>query len=518
MDIVDGKALLIRVRQPERFTALLEDCVYISDLGGGVHELMVRWTLDNVEILSRIGLKGTPSTINKDYQWPGVFQPMTHQRETSAFIVNNPKCFVFDEAGVGKTASAAWATDYLINNGRIKRVLVVCPLSIVNAAWRRDLFNVLPHRSVGIAHGTPKTRREIIAGKYQYVIINFDGIEIVIDELMAGGFDCVIVDECNHLKRVQTRRWKTFKKLITPDTRLVMMTGTPAAQSPEDAYGLAKLVNPTSVPSFFGGWKDMVMQKITMFKWVPRTRAKDLVFKVLQPAIRHTKQECLDLPDMMYEIRDVPMTSQQQKYYELLRKQMYMEAAGEEISAVNAAAKLTKLLQISCGAVYSDNGSTVQFDMSSRLSELEAIIDECAHKVIVFAPFTHTIEMIENYLQKKKITCAVINGGVSLNRRGKIIQQFQDEIDPRVIIIQPQAAAHGVTLTAADTVVWFGPTTSVEIFLQANARAHRKGQVNKVTVYMIQGSPAENKVYASLNGKIDEHTRLIDLYNEVLTS
>lgn len=402
------------------------------------------------------------------------------------------------------------------------------------------------------------------------------------------------------------------------------------------------------------------MQKITMFKWVPRTRAKDLVFKVLQPAIRHTKQECLDLPDMMYEIRDVPMTSQQQKYYELLRKQMYMEAAGEEISAVNAAAKLTKLLQISCitgdtlvlsgsgwkrldsvttsdkvwdgvewvthggviykgrkpvtvldgvrmtadhrvltvsgwrtaqeiidgepskelsraavwlpdvarsdnevrlgyraspaytsgskeavydihnagprnrfvvkgdngtpiivhncGAVYSDNGSTVQFDMSSRLSELEAIIDECAHKVIVFAPFTHTIEMIENYLQKKKITCAVINGGVSLNRRGKIIQQFQDEIDPRVIIIQPQAAAHGVTLTAADTVVWFGPTTSVEIFLQANARAHRKGQVNKVTVYMIQGSPAENKVYASLNGKIDEHTRLIDLYNEVLTS
>ena len=518
MEVVGGRGILVRVRNPERYTSVLNDCIYIGDVGEGVHELMVRWNRENVDILTKLGLKNVPSTIKKDYKWPGAFTPMSHQKDTASFIVNNQKCFVFNEAGVGKTASAAWASDYLMSLGLIKRVLVVCPLSIVHAAWRRDLFNVVPHRRVGVAHGSVKTRREIITGDYEYVIINFDGVEIVLDELIASNFDMIIVDEANHLKNVQTRRWRTFKKLVKPETRLIMMTGTPAAQSPEDAYGLAKLVNPTKVPAFFGAWKATVMQKMSMFKWMPKSNAKDLVFKVLQPAIRFTKQECLDLPDMMYEVREVPLTSQQKKYYDKLKKQMLIEAAGEEISAVNAAAKLTKLLQISCGSVYSDEGNTVHFDVSSRMNELEAIIDECLHKVIVFAPFTHTIEMIEEFLTRKKHTCAVINGAVSLSKRSAIIEKFQNDPMLRVIIIQPQAAAHGITLTAADTVVWFGPTTSVETFIQANSRAHRKGQHNKVTVYMIQGSPAESKIYASLNKKIDEHEHLIALYNDIINS
>jgi SNF2 family DNA or RNA helicase len=258
------------------------------------------------------------------------------------------------------------------------------------------------------------------------------------------------------------------------------------------------------------------MQKISTFKWIPRPRAKDIVFRALQPAIRFTKEECLDLPDITYETREVPLTPQQDKYYQVLRKQLLIEAAGESVSAVNAAAKLNKLLQISCGAVYSDDGTTLYFDISNRLSELEAVIDESLKKVIVFAPFTHTIEVIEQYLTKKKISCAVINGAVSANKRTLHIQNFQDNPDPRVLIIQPQAAAHGITLTAANTIVWFGPTSSVETYLQANARAHRKGQDHKVTVIMLQGSPAESHMYTMLNSKVDSHQQIIDLYNNIL--
>jgi SNF2 family DNA or RNA helicase len=167
--------------------------------------------------------------------------------------------------------------------------------------------------------------------------------------------------------------------------------------------------------------------------------------------------------------------------------------------------------------VYSDEGAPLYFDISNRLAELEAVIDESLKKVIVFAPFTHTIEVIEQYLTKKKITNAVINGAVSANKRAVHIQNFQELPDPRVLIIQPQAAAHGITLTAANTVVWFGPTSSVETYLQANARAHRKGQDHKVTVIMIQGSPAESHMYTMLNGKVDSHNQLIDLYNNILT-
>lgn len=516
MEIIDNKALLLRVRRPDRFTSVIKDSAYIGQVEEGIHELMVKWDFDAVDALTRLGIKNVPSTILKDYAWSGRFTPMDHQKDTASFIVSNHRCFVFNEQGVGKTASAAWAIDYLMRIGKVKRVLVVCPLSIMRAAWQRDLFQVLPHRSVGIAHGTQKTRREIMQGNYEFVVINFDGVEIVLDDIKAANFDCIVVDEANGLKNTQTRRWKTFRKLVGEHTRLVLMTGTPASQSPEDAYGLAKLVCPHNVPAFFSGWKDLVMQKINQFKWIPRPRANDIVFKALQPAIRYTKEECLDLPDIMYQTREVPLTAQQEKYYNLLKKQFLFEASGEEISAVNAAAKLNKLLQISSGAVYSDDGTSLFFDVSNRLSELEAVIDESLQKVIIFAPFTHTIQLIEEHLRKKKISCAIINGAVSANKRATVIQQFQEQVDPRVLIIQPQAAAHGITLTAANTVVWFGPTSSVETYLQANARAHRKGQNHKVTVILMQGSPAEAHMYDMLNGKVDTHMKLVDLYADIL--
>lgn len=516
MEILDNKALLLVVRNPDKFTDTIANSKYLGEVGAGLHEILVKWDHENVDALTRLGIRNVPSTILKEYKWSGRFIPMEHQKVTASFIVANHRCFVFNEQGVGKTASAAWAADYLLKHKQIKRVLVVCPLSIMKAAWQQDLFQVLPHRSVGIAHGTPKTRRGIIEGKYDFVVINYDGIEIVIDEIVAADFDCIIVDEANYLKNPRTDRWKMFNKLTKNGARLILMTGTPAAQSPEDAYGLAKLVCPHNVPAYLGAWKDLVMQKITQFKWAPRPRANDIVFKALQPAIRYTKEECLDLPDMVYETRDVPLTTQQEKYYNMLKTQMLIEAAGEEVTAVNAAVKLSKLLQISCGSAYTDNGEIIHFDVSKRLAEVEAVIDESLRKVIIFAPFTHTIGVIEAYLQKKKITCAVINGKVPASKRATIIQQFQANPNPRVLIIQPQAAAHGITLTAANTVIWFGPTASVETYLQANSRAHRKGQDHKVTIILIQGSPAERMMYQMLNSKVEHHQKLVDLYTDVL--
>jgi hypothetical protein len=112
-----------------------------------------------------------------------------------------------------------------------------------------------------------------------------------------------------------------------------MMTGTPAAQSPLDAYGLAKLVNPRGVPRFFGSFRDQVMYKITRFKWGVKDSATETVFNALRPAIRFTKEECLDLPPMVYTKRKVELTPQQRKYYKQLKDQMVMQAAGEEVTA-----------------------------------------------------------------------------------------------------------------------------------------------------------------------------------------
>lgn len=480
-----------------------------------MNEVVVNWGLDEAHTLRSLNIN-VPSPITKRYSWPGQYKPFDHQKTTASFLTMNKKSFCFNEQGTGKTASAIWAADYLLSQGKVKRVLVVCPLSIMDSAWRNDLFSFAMHRTVDVAHGSKEKRKKIINSGSEFVIINYDGVEIVKDEIVNGGFDLFIVDEATHYKNAQTKRWKTLNKIIGENDWLWMMTGTPAAQSPVDAYGLAKLVNPMAVPRFFGSWRDMVMWKVTQFKWKPKETAKDTVFRTLQPAIRFTKDECLDLPDMIYTKRFVEMTGQQKKYYETLRKRLVMEVAGEDVTAANAAIAMNKLLQISAGAIYTDDGDTVQFDIKNRYQVLKEVIDESSKKVLVFVPFKHTIDLLVDKLTSDGVTSEVIRGDVPASKRTDIFARFQNDPDPKVLVIQPQAAAHGVTLTAANTVVWWGPTPSLETYAQANARVHRSGQTHKCTVIQLAGSAAEKRIYRMLDDRINIHTEMINLYKEIL--
>ena len=510
MKIIDNKALLLRVRDPNRVTALIPKSQQLPD-----NKVLVNWGLAEASSLKTLNIKA-PSPIEGRYKWTGKHKPFDHQKTTAGFLTMNKRAFCFNEQGTGKTASAIWASDYLLQQKLITRVLVICPLSIMDSAWRDDLFTFATHRTVSVAHGAAAKRKKIIEEGSEYVIINYDGVAIVADEIKKGGFDLVIVDEATHYKNAQTTRWKTLNKLINEDTWLWMMTGTPAAQAPTDAYGLAKMVNPRSVPRFFGSFKDQVMHRVSQFTWRPKPDATEVVFKALQPAVRFTKEECLDLPPMVYVKREVELTRQQKKYYKQLKDKLVMEITGAEVTAMNAAVSLNKLLQISAGAVYTDDGSTLEFDIKHRYKVLREVIDESSQKILVFVPFKHVIDILTDKLRSEGITTEVIRGDVSAPQRTQIFRTFQTTPNPRVLVIQPQAAAHGVTLTAANTVVWWGPTSSLETYEQANARVHRSGQVHKSTVVQLQGSAAEKHVYRLLDKRINVHTKLIDLYNEVL--
>lgn len=372
------------------------------------------------------------------------------------------------------------------------------------------------HRRVGIAHGSRETRVSVIKGNAEYVIINYDGIETVQNELIRGGFDLIIADEASALANAKSKRWRAMNALIQKDTWLWLMTGTPAAQSPEKAYGLAKIVNPSSVPAYAGAWKDKVMTKIGQFRWIPRPEAQQIVFDVLQPAIRYTKEECLDLPEMLYSTREVDMTPQQKKYYDKLRKEMLIQVAGEEITAVNAAVEMGRLLQISAGACYTQTGEVVEFDCSHKLNALLETVEESSHKTLVFCTYQHSIDLVQRFLTKHKISCDVIHGGVSVKKRTAIFDAFQKQKDPHVLVIQPQAAAHGVTLTAANTVCWFSPTTSAESYLQANARVHRQGQRNPCLVMHLCSSPVEKKLYKALEERTLAQGELLGMFKNFL--
>jgi superfamily II DNA or RNA helicase len=809
MQIIENKALLFRTRNPAKYSIIPKHKVLEAD-DDGIHEVAVYWGLDEARVLHNLGVKNVPSPIVGRYQWPGRYKPMQHQIDTAAFLTMHRRAFCFNDPGTGKTMSALWAADYLIEKGYVRRVLVLCPLSIMQSAWMQDLNNAIMHRSAIVAHHTQSSRRiEMIQQDYTFVITNYDGLALVAPEIIRDGrFDLVIVDECfvagtlvstpqgkrpieqlragdkvltsdgvarikrlvrntaehlvevklgngktirctpehpfftdvgwvcaknlagrrlisnaelsglrtgvspstlqsdmgygeqppdwtdllkilrteevastesqqeslyklsaratgqsyetedgrapkeiigdsqneraqtksagwernrydicgadcphciaksvgmelpdsvgyeaarlshelqarlrmagneigfgsgrqqphsesakgarpqeggevgttwvesvsyikcdslvdvfnlevegtpnyfvgdhwlvhncNAYKNATTNRWKALASIIKPETYLWMMTGTPASQSPVDAYGLAKLVNPGGVPKYLSAWRDQTMHKITQFKWAPKPNAAELVFEALQPAIRFTKAQCLDLPPVITVTRDVPMTPQQSKYYRLLKEQMMVKAAGETISAVNAGVAVSKLLQISCGAAYTDDREVVEFDASPRLAVLEEVLQETKRKVLIFAMFRSSIDAVAAYLNKKGYPTEQIQGDVSPAKRTRIIHDFQNTDNVRVLVLQPAAAAHGLTLTAADTVIFYGPLMSVEMYTQCIARADRKGQdSDKVTVVHLQSSHIEREMFKAMNSKVSEHALLVNLFNEEIKS
>ena len=298
----------VKFKAPTEEAEFICKCIEKSEIlntESGLSEVLVNWELPEMERLATLVPRDVkvPSPILKEYNWPGLFQPFVHQKETSEFLSLRRRAFCFNEAGTGKTSAAIWAADYLMNKGIIRRVLVICPLSIMFSAWQADLFKTAMHRTCGVAYGSASKRKKIIQGGYDFVVINYDGVGVVQKEIAESNFDLIIIDEANAYKTTSTQRWKILARILKMDTYLWMMTGTPASQSPLDAFGLARLVNPSGVPKFVTAWRDKVMQQVTRFKWLPKSTARDAVFNALQPAIRFEKAQCLDLPDVVYQIR-----------------------------------------------------------------------------------------------------------------------------------------------------------------------------------------------------------------------
>jgi len=524
MQVIENTALRLTV--PNHIAQNILQNVEKSELMidcGMDKDIAVYWGFNEAALLAHLldgelpnPVPAIPSPMLRDYDWPGVFKPFDHQKTTASFLSLRQRAFCFNEAGTGKTSAAIWAADYLMKMGAVKRVLIICPLSIMHSAWQADIFKTAMHRTCAVAYGDSSKRRQIVKDNYDFVIINYDGVAVVRDDIRDANFDLIIVDEANAYKTPTTKRWKILASLITSSTKLWMMTGTPASQSPVDAYGLAKLIAPYRVPKYITAWRDKVMRQISRFKWSPKPDAQQDVRYALQPAIRYTKKECLDLPEVTYQTREVPLSVQVARYYKTLKNQMLIEAAGQYISAVNAAASMSKLLQISGGAVYTDHQEVVEFDVSPRLAAMKEVIEETSNKLVIFVPYLHTIDVVTNYLNQEGYTNEVIKGDVPPRTRADIIDRFQTQENPRVLVIQPQSASHGVTLTAADTIIFWSPVMSVETYLQCIGRIDRVGQRNPCTVVHLQGSDAERRVYNMLQGKVDSHQKLVDLYKQEL--
>ena len=455
------------------------------------------------------------------YQFPGVESPFDHQVETVAFMLQNNIGYILDEMGTGKTLSFLWATDILFIHGFIETgVLVVAPLSTLDFVWAKELRNRMPHRTFQILHGTKKERIARLNKKAHYYIINHDGIKTIEKELIARKFDVVGIDELTAFKNNQAKRTQVMQKIVrhihTQKKRrgLWGMTGSPTANSPLDAFGQAKTINPKSLKQFGGYWtyfRDAVMIQLDMYNYVPRPGWQQVVASVLSPSIRHKLRDCVDLPETLHEERAIPMSAEQQKMYKQMKELFLVQYQNGEISASNAGVKALKLLQISAGCIYDEDRNYNLIDNKPKLNELYSIFEESGRdKLLVFATFRATIEQVTAFLRDKGVRVDCVYGGLNKNKRTAIYNEFQDG-DLEVLVAQPATSSHGLTFVACRHIVWFTPVPSNETHKQANARVVRPGQERTQIITRLHSSPAERRTYKALDGKENMSRALLEL-------
>jgi SNF2 family DNA or RNA helicase len=441
--------------------------------------------------------------------------PIRTSKANGGVLTLHPKGLVLNEIGTGKTQSSLWAADYLIKTKQVKKVLILSPLSTLERVWGDAIFTGFPHRRFVVLHGTAERRKKLLKTEADFYIINHDGFPII-SELAQGMFDLVIVDEAAVLRNPSTQRFKVFRKWMdnNTSTRLWLMTGTPTPNDPTDAWALAKLVNSPFCTKTFTSFREQVMMKIAQWKFVPRPEAVDIVKHILQPAVRYTRDECFDLPDTVIQTRQVELTPEQKKHYTQMLRHFVTEMSTEgTITAVNEAVKIQKLVQIACGVAYGDDGRNIELDCTPRINLVKEVIEEAGEKVIVFVPLTGTLHMLEKELSKHW-TVGVVNGEVSSTKRNQIFQDFQEAKDPHVLIAHPATMAHGLTLTVASTIIWYGPVTSNEQYVQANGRIERIGKRHTSNVIHIEATDLEYKMYERLKNKQKLQGLLLDLIQQ----
>jgi SNF2 family DNA or RNA helicase len=508
------RKLMLNLRDPQRVMTLIPTATTMSIRGKDV--VIVPHREDEVRVLRNLGFDA-PAPMGYYYDWPGMYKPFAHQKTTAEFLTTNPRSFCLNGMGSGKTLSVLWAFHYLKSMGLVKRMLVISPLSTLERTWGDEIFKHFTELQFTVLHGSREKRHLLIDNDFDIYIINHDGIksdETVKKLVGREGLDLIVIDEIASFRNASTDRWKYLNKIIKDKVWVWGLTGTPTPQEPTDAWAQIRLINPGGVPKYFSHFREQVMQPLTQFKWSARKGATDIVSRVMQPSIRFSREECIDLPPTTMITRQTALSPEQVKMYKEMLTQLNTEHDGGKISAVNEATKLGKLLQILCGAAYSYNedGQREVIDIPSkpRIELVKEIIEEAGAKVIVFVPLTGALEALATEL-RKDYSVEVVHGGVSRLERDRIFAAFQKAKDPRVLVANAAAMSHGLTLTAANTIVWFAPPTSNEVYEQANARIVRPGQKLNTLIVNIEGSDIERRMYSRLQHRGKMQGLLLDL-------
>lgn len=511
----DTESLVLKVDDPFQVRDLVKES---RTLDHDDYNIAVKWTFENVRLLKELGF----DVPERKQEWPGPYQPFEHQLEMVAHRLRFSKCFDLSEQGAMKTAPSLWAADILLHRKKIRKTLILCPLSTIEGVWRDGIYQVLMHRTCAIVHGTRERRERALAADVDFYILNHDAVRLVYLRklLKKMEIDLIIVDEIGMFRDGGTAKFKSLEKIVKahPDARVWGLTGTPCPNSPADAWSQCRIINPAAVPDHMGAWKLMTMYKDGPFKWAARRGSKQMVFKAMQPSIRFLKKDCIDLPEVLPPINlRAKLTKEQSNAVFDMQNRAQAEIGDKIISAVHAADELAKLRQILLGVIKNtETGEYIDLGFEPRLKVLREAIEGSISKFLIIVPFKGVLNRIaEELTDDYKI--GILNGDVSPAKRNAVIRAFKaGELDG--LLCHPQVMSHGLNLTEADRVIFYGPIFSNDQFQQVLERNNRMGQKNTMTVIRISAHWIEDDIYDVVDERGMNQKDILNLYRKVVAA
>lgn len=426
------------------------------------------------------------------------------------------------EMGCGKTITAIAVVGILYQFGLVKKLLVVAPLSILGV-WEEEFarFAAFPYTMTILKGSREKKRQQLKQNPgdgLQVITVNYESARILEKELLQFDADIIIADEGHKIKEGRSKQSKVMHNLGDRATYKLLLTGTLITNKELDVFSEYRFLNSSIFGTSFFRFRNTYFDMVGYGGHVPRFRQwmlEDFQKKIHSIAYRVTKAECLDLPDITEEVVPVVLEPQAMKIYKELEKESYTELNGDEVSTVNVLTKLLRLSQVTGGHLTDDDSGKHRIS-TAKLDALTDILDsamEQGQKVVVMARFLPELDDIEALLQKKKIGYACVRGGVK-DRAGEI-NRFQTDDSCRVFVGQIAAAGLGITLTAANTMVFYSLDYSMSNFDQAKARIHRVGQKeNCHYIYLVAAGTVDRKILRSIREKINLAKMLVDDYRK----
>ena len=428
------------------------------------------------------------------------------------------------DMGTGKSMMTIAITGTLEADKGVKKMLVVCPKSIVGV-WEDEFRKFADYRyALTVLDGTMEKKRSAFnymqGAALQIIVVNYESCWRLESEITKWKPDLIVCDESSKIKTPSASQSKALHRLGRQSKYNIILTGTPITGSPLDIFSQYKFLDDSIFGTSFylfrnryailGGYQNRMI--------VGYRHLDELVEKVHSIAFRIKIEDAVDLPPFIDKTQIVPLEPPAQSIYRMIEKDCYTELAGGEVTARNVLTQLLRLAQCTGGFIRNDSMGTAEQVSSAKLEALEDIIETCLSeekKVVVFARFVPEIEAIAAMLKKKKIGYAQIYGATT--DRADQVKKFQEDAEVKVFIGQLQTTGMGLTLTAANVAVFYSLDFSYANYEQSRARIHRIGQKQKcLYIHLVGKGTVDEKILNALKHKGDIAKIMVDDWRSLL--